>query len=74
MQENIYHLHIKKQYVTALIEDLIKVNAVEIIHEAEAVELTEQQKAALDKELTNISSNSDYLLKWNDTKNRFKKP
>jgi hypothetical protein len=50
------------------------VNAVENISEEETIELTEQQKAALDKELTNIKSNPDYLLKWNDIKHRFKKP
>ena len=74
MSENTFHIRIKKQYAAALIEDLIKVHAVESIPEEEAIELTEQQKAALDKELANISSNPDYLVKWNDIKHRFKKP
>ncbi|WP_207510427.1 addiction module protein [Longitalea luteola] len=74
MPENTFHIRIKKQYAAALIEDLIKVNAVESISDDETVELTEQQKAALDKELANIASNPDYLLKWNDVKHRFKKP
>ena len=46
MSENTFHIRIKKQYAAALIEDLIKVHAVESIPEEEAIELTEQQKAA----------------------------
>jgi hypothetical protein len=74
MPDNTFHIRIKKQYAAALIEDLIKVHAVETISDEETIELTEQQKAALDKELTNIAANPDYLLKWNDIKHRFKKP
>ena len=44
------HLRIKKQYAAALIEDLIKVDAVESVEE-DTIELTPAQKTALDKEL-----------------------
>jgi hypothetical protein len=74
MPDNTFHIRVKKQYAAALIEDLIKVHAVEAIPEEEAIELTQQQKAALDKELATIGANPDYLLKWNDIKHRFKKP
>lgn len=74
MPDNTFHIRIKKKYAAALIEDLIKVHAVETINEESEVQLTEQQKAALDKELVEISSNPGYLLKWNDIKHRFKKP
>jgi hypothetical protein len=74
MPDNTYHIRVKKQYAAALIEDLIKVHAVEAIGEEEAVELTDQQKAALDKELNAISNDPGYLRKWNDIKHRFKKP
>ncbi|MFT3949989.1 MAG: hypothetical protein QM763_23690 [Agriterribacter sp.] len=67
------HLRIKKQYAAALIEDLIKVDAVESVEEY-AIELTPAQKDALDKELDAIKNNPDYLLKWNDIKHRYKKP
>jgi len=67
------HLRIKKQYAAALIEDLIKVDAVESVEE-DAIELTPAQKAALDKELDAIKNNPDYLLKWDDIKHRYKKP
>jgi hypothetical protein len=73
MPDTTLHLRIKKEYAAALIEDLIKVNAVEAIEE-EAIELTAQQKDALDKELTAIAGNPAYLQKWDDVKHRFKKP
>jgi hypothetical protein len=74
MPDTTLHLRIKKEYAAALIEDLIKVNAVEAVEEDEAVELTAQQKEALDKELTAIATNPAYLQKWDDVKHRFKKP
>jgi hypothetical protein len=67
------HLRIKKQYAAALIEDLIKVDAVESVEE-DTIELTPAQKTALDNELQLIKDNPSYLLKWNDIKNRYKKP
>lgn len=67
------HLRIKKDYAAALIEDLIKVNAVEAVEE-ELIELTSAQKAALDKELEIIKSNPDYPLKRKDIKLHYKKP
>lgn len=67
------HLRIKKQYAAALIEDLIKVEAVEPVEE-DTIELTPDQKAALDKELDTIKNNPGYLFKWNDIKQRYKKP
>ena len=73
MPDTTLHLRIKKEYAAALIEDLIKVNAVEAIEE-EVVELTAQQKEALDKELTAIAANPAYLQRWDDVKHRFKKP
>ena len=74
MPDTTLHLRIKKAYAAALIEDLIKVHAVETVEEDQAVELTAQQKEALDKELVAIATNPAYLQKWNDVKHRFKKP
>jgi hypothetical protein len=47
-------------------------HVMEIINRDEPVELTDQQKAALDKELSAVAADPDYLLKWNDIKHRFK--
>jgi hypothetical protein len=74
MSDNTLHIRIKKDYAAALIEDLIKVHAVETVSDDETIEFTAQQKEALDKELIAISSNPDYLQKWNDVRHRFKKP
>jgi hypothetical protein len=74
MPDTTLHLRIKKEYAAALIEDLIKVHAVEAVEEDDAVELTTQQKEALDKELVAIAANPAYLQKWDDVKHRFKKP
>ena len=74
MADTTLHIRIKKDYAAALIEDLIKVHAVEAVEEDEAIELTAQQKEALDKELVAIASNPAYLQKWDDIKHRFKKP
>lgn len=74
MSDTTLHIRIKKDYAAALIEDLIKVHAVEAVEEDEAIELTAQQKEALDKELAAIASNPAYLQKWDDIKHRFKKP
>jgi hypothetical protein len=74
MSDGTLHLRIKKDYAAALIEDLIKVNAVEAVDDDETLELTTQQKDALDKELLAIDNNPNYLQKWDDIRHRFKKP
>jgi hypothetical protein len=74
MPDTTLHLRIKKDYAAALIEDLIKVDAIEAVDEDESIELTTQQKDALDKELIAIASNPKYLQKWDDIRHRFKKP
>jgi hypothetical protein len=67
-----FHLRIKKDYAAALIEDLIKLDAVETVQD-DAIELTPAQKDALDKELEAVKNNPGYMLKWNDVKQQFKK-
>jgi hypothetical protein len=74
MSDNTLHIRIKKEYAAALIEDLIKVHAVEAVVEEDTIELTAQQKEALDKELAAIAADPAYLQKWDDVKHRFKKP
>ena len=74
MSDTTLHIRIKKEYAAALIEDLIKVHAVEAVEEDDDVELTAAQKSALDKELAAIAGNPAYLQKWDDVRHRFKKP
>ena len=67
----VYHIKIKKEYAAALIDDLIKVDAVEDI-EPQHPELPQWQKDALDKELQAIADNPNYTITWDNVKNRFK--
>lgn len=66
------HIRIKKEYAAALIEDLIKMDAVETVQE-KSIELSLAQKQALDKELEAIQSNPSYLQNWDVVKGQFKK-
>lgn len=67
-----FHLRIKKGYAAAVIEDLIKMDAVEAVEE-EVFELSPAHKTALDKELEAVKNNPEYLRQWNAIKSRFKK-
>ena len=72
MPENNFHIRIKKQYVAALIEDLVKVHAIEVIPEDKEIDLTELHRAALEKEVAQMASSHAYIKKWNDFKHRLK--
>ena len=61
----------KKEYAAALIEDLIKIDAVENL-EIQPDELPQWQKDALDKELLVIADNPDDTIPWDSVKNQFK--
>ena len=67
------HIRIKKQYAADLMEDLIKVDAVESADE-EFIDLTAAQKAVLNKELEITKNDPAYLLKWEEIKHRYKRP
>ncbi len=68
----IFHIRIKKDYAASLIEHLIKEDAIEPIEEKN-IELSSEQKKAIDIELAAIASDPNYLLKWADVKHRFKR-
>ena len=74
MPEIYYHIKIKKEYAAALIDDLIKIDAVENIESSQQTELPQWQKDALDKELQAIADNPNYLIPWDSVKNSFKQP
>ena len=69
--DEVYHIKIKKEYAAALIDDLIKMDAVED-PEKQHDELPQWQKKALDKELQAIADNPDYTIPWDTLKDRFK--
>ncbi len=67
-----YHIRAKKEYAVSLIELLKKDDAIEDL-ELKQFELSDDQKEAIDIELALIDSNPNYLIKWDDIKQRFKK-
>ena len=69
-----YHIKIKKDYASSVIEDLIKMDAVEDIHELESYALSQQQINAIEKERQLIANNPSYLKKWIDIKHQFNRP
>jgi hypothetical protein len=72
MPEIYYHIRIKKEYPAALIDDLIKIDALENMESSQQTELPQWQKEALDKELQAIADNPNYLISWDSVKTRFK--
>ena len=67
-----YHIRATKDYAVSLIELLKKDGAIEDL-ELQQFELSESQKAAIDKELDLIANNPDYLQNWEEVRQRFKK-
>jgi hypothetical protein len=70
MPEN-YHIRAKKDDAISLKELLTRDDAIEDL-ELQQFELSESQKAAIDKEIYLIANNPDYLQNWEDIKQRFK--
>ena len=66
----IYHIKIKKEYAAALIDDLIKIDAVENI-ESDNTEKPQWQKDALDEQLKLLENNPGQTVTWDSVKNRF---
>lgn len=67
----IYHIKIKKEYAAALIDDLIKIDAVKNI-ESDNTEIPQWQKDALDEELKLLEDNPGQTVAWDSVKRRFK--
>jgi hypothetical protein len=69
----ILHIRIKKNYATSILKELIKEDAIETVEE-EIIDLTDEQKKAIDHELEMISTDSGYLKNWNEVRHQFKRP
>ena len=67
----IYHIKIKKEYAAALIDDLIKIDAVKNI-ESDNTEIPQWQKDALDEALKLLEDNPGQTVAWHSVKRRFK--
>ena len=72
MHDATFHIRIKKEYAAALIEDLIKVNAVENIEE-DLPNIPEWQKEAVRKSLQQVQQNPTSLEPWDIIKQKYKR-
>ncbi|MFM2338957.1 MAG: hypothetical protein RL115_2150 [Bacteroidota bacterium] len=68
-----YHIRIKKEYANAVIEDLQKMEAVELLIEADTQEVPDWQMKLGKQELENIAIGKTELLNWAATKERLKR-
>jgi hypothetical protein len=66
-----YHIRIKKEYAAAVIEDLQKMDAVELLTD-ENTAIPDWQIELGKKELENIVSGNTELKPWNETKKQLK--
>ncbi len=57
-----YHIRIKEEYAAAVIEELQKKNAVEIVPEEEAFELPEWQKEEVRNRIAKYKGNPELLI------------
>ena len=67
-----YHIRAKNEYAVSLLELLKRDNAIEDL-ELHHYELSDGQKEAVDIELVRIDNDPNYLKKWEDRKQCFKK-
>ena len=66
-----YHIRIKKEYAAAIIEDLQKMDAVELLSD-ENTDIPDWQTKLGRKELENLISGNTELLPWNEAKKYLK--
>ena len=70
--DEVYYIRIKKDYAAAVIQDLQKMEAVELIREEE-IEIPAWQKELVNLEKKNIKENPAMLVDWQTAKQRFKR-
>jgi hypothetical protein len=68
-----FHLRIKKEYAAAMIEQLKKDDAIEIIEDAIS-DIPEWQKEAVRKTLAQVQQNPAVLQPWDVIKQKYKRP
>ncbi len=66
---NTLYVRIKKDYATAIIKDLQKLDAVEILEEAP---IPEWQKQEVRKRLKDLNKNSAKAITWNEATKKIK--
>ncbi len=67
------HLRIKKEYAAAMIEQLQKEEAIEIIEE-DIPDIPQWQKEAVRKTLTHVQQNAELMQPWDIIKLKYRHP
>jgi len=70
--DEIYYIRIKKDYAAAVIEDLQKMEAVELIAPDEA-EIPEWQKELVSIEKKKIADNPSLLINWEIARQKYQR-
>ncbi|MGC4038840.1 MAG: hypothetical protein QM764_22980 [Chitinophagaceae bacterium] len=68
----VFYVRIKKEYATAVIEDLQKMEAVELLRE-EDIEIPDWQKELVRIEKKKVETNPSILVDWEKAKLQFKR-
>lgn len=63
---NTYHIRIKKDYAAAIIEDLQKMDALELLNDDDTTDIPQWQIELVRKELQNIASGNTELMPWSE--------
>ncbi len=66
-----YFLKVKKEYAAAIIEDLQKMDAVELI-ETEQEDIPEKQKKEVLARLEELNNNPDKAIDWKEAQKKIK--
>jgi len=66
-----YHIRIKKSYATAILKDLQKLDAVELLSEAE-VAIPEWQKKEVRKRIREVQKNPSKAVSWEEGQKKIK--
>lgn len=66
-----YHIRIKKEYAAALIEDLQKTDAVELLDKVEDnIEMSQQQIDEVKRRIAHYDSHPNELVSWDEVRKR----
>lgn len=63
MSQTTYHIRIKKEYAAAILEDLQKLDAVELLP-GEELPIPEWQKKEVRKRIKDLQKNPDKVVSW----------
>ena len=68
-----YHIRIKKEYAASLIEDLQKVDAVELVSDKEnEIDIPQWQMDEVKRRIEYYDKNPHELISWEDARKRLK--